>query len=96
MSAVPPPVNLDEVGQLVEQLERDLARVKSGSADLATLRAEVEQLRSALAAAEDAGGVRAELHGVRDRLAAVSDELAVDAFKGGDYLARIGRMLGLV
>jgi hypothetical protein len=96
MSAVPPPVNLDEVGQLVEQLERDLARVKSGSADLATLRAEVEQLRGALAAAEDAGGVQAGLHGVRERLAAVSDELTVDAFKGGDYLARIGRMLGLV
>ena len=35
------------------------------------------------------------LHGVRDRLGAVSDELLGDALKGSDYIARIGRILGL-
>lgn len=95
MSAVPPRVDLDEVSALVEQLERDLARVKSGGADIDTLRAEVERLRTALAATGEDGTVHAGLHGVRDRMAALSDELTVDAFKGGDYLARIGRLLGL-
>jgi phage shock protein A len=95
MSAVPPRVNLDEVSQLVEQLERDLARVKAGGADVDTLRAEVEQLRAALAAPDASAGVQQGLHGVRERLAAASDEVVVDAFKGSDYLARIGRLLGL-
>jgi hypothetical protein len=96
MSAVPPRVNLDEVAHLVEQLERDLSRVRAGGADVDTLRAEVEQLRQALAAGDgEPGDVHQGLHGVRERLAAASDELVTDAFKGGDYLARIGRMLGL-
>jgi cell division septum initiation protein DivIVA len=95
MSAVPPRVNLDEVSQLVEQLERDLARVRVGGADVDTLRAEVEQLRAALAAPDASTDLQAGLHGVRERLAAASDEVVVDAFKGSDYLARIGRLLGL-
>lgn len=95
MNAVPPRVNLDEVSQLVEQLERDLARVRAGGADIDTLRAEVEQLRAALAAPAGSGEIHEGLHGVRERLAAASDEVVVDAFKGSDYLARIGRLLGL-
>lgn len=96
MSAVPPQVNLDEVSHLVEQLERDLSRVRAGGASVDTLRAEVEQLRQALAAADTSHGeVHQGLHGVRERLSAVSDELVGDALKGSDYLARIARLLGL-
>jgi hypothetical protein len=95
MSAVPPRVDLDEVAHLVEQLERDLSRVRAGGGDVDTLRAEVEQLRQALAADAAPADVHQGLHGVRERLAAASDEIVKDAFKGGDYLARIGRMLGL-
>jgi len=96
MSAVPPEVNLDEVSQLMEQLERDLSRVRAGGASVDTLRAEVEQLRQALAAADASpGDVHQNLHGVRDRLSAVSDELVGDALKGSDYINRIARLLGL-
>jgi len=37
--------DLDAVAQLVEQLERDLAQARAGTANVDTLRAEVEQLR---------------------------------------------------
>jgi cell division septum initiation protein DivIVA len=45
-------VDLDEVGHLVDQLERDLAKAREGGASVDTLRAEVEQLRLALNSAE--------------------------------------------
>ena len=88
--------DLDEVARLVEALERDLAKVRQGSSDLAALRGEVEQLRTALSAAETAhGDVHAGLHGIRALLHKAGDELFGDAVKGGDYIARIGRMLGM-
>jgi hypothetical protein len=96
MSAIPPRVDLDEVAQLVEQLERDLSRVRTGGASVDTLRAEVEQLRQALSGPETAHReVHEGLHGVRERLSSVSDEVVADALKGSDYLARIARILGL-
>lgn len=100
MSSNPAPsrnVDLDEVTQLVEQLERDLSRVRSGAVGVDTLRTEVEQLRRALAAEDAAtsGDVHQGLHGVRERLATLSDDLVDDAVVGSDYLTRIARILGL-
>ena len=98
MSAPIPPrtVNLDEVAQLVEQLERDLAKARAGGASVDTLRAEVEQLRVALSASEPSHGeVHAGLHGVRAQLDELGDDLKAGALTGSDYLARIGRLLGL-
>jgi hypothetical protein len=95
-SRAPEPVDLDEVTHLVEQLERDLAQVRSGGASVDTLRSEVELLRRALAADEPSHGeLHMGLHGVRERLSALSDELVGDAVKGSDYIARIARILGL-
>lgn len=94
-SSAPPPVDLDAVTQLVEQLERDLARARAGGS-LEPVRAEVEQLRAALAAAEPSPGeVHEGLHGLRARLHELGDELKSDALTGTDYLTRIGRLLGL-
>jgi hypothetical protein len=39
--------------------------------------------------------VHAGLHALRDTLHAVRDELQRDAFTAGDYITRIGRLLGL-
>lgn len=88
-------VDLDEVALLVAQLERDLAQARQGGS-VDTLRAEVEQLRSALAAdAPTAGDVSQGLHGVRSVLHDLGDELRSEAMIGSDYLTRIGRLLGL-
>jgi hypothetical protein len=90
------PVDLDAVAQLVDQLERDLARARTGGASVDTLRAEVEQLRVALASgAPSEEDVSRGLKGVRSRLHDLGDELETDAFIGADYLTRIGRLLGL-
>lgn len=89
-------VDLDAVAQLVEQLERDLAQARAGTANVDTLRAEVEQLRTALSVAEPSQGeVHESLHGLRARLHELGDELKSDALTGTDYLTRIGRLLGL-
>lgn len=90
------PVDLDAVAELVAQLERDLERARTGGASVDTLRAEVEQLRAALASATPSpDDVSQGLASVRSRLHDLGDELETDAFIGADYLARIGRLLGL-
>jgi hypothetical protein len=98
MSVHPParPVDLDEVGQLVDQLERDLAKARTGDASIDTLRAEVERLRLLLDVEQPSPGeVHAGLHDVRSRLHDLGDDLRSGALTGTDYLARIGRLLGL-
>ena len=68
------PVDLDAVAQLVDQLERDLARARTGGASVETLRAEVEQLRAALASgAPSQDEVSQGLVGVRSRLQGLGD-----------------------
>ncbi|MSQ60793.1 MAG: hypothetical protein EXR36_14430 [Betaproteobacteria bacterium] len=89
-------VDLGEVSRLVETLAEDLAKVREGSADLDTLRSEVEQLRTALQATEgDHAGVHAGLSGIRSVLGRIEDEVLGDALTASDYIARIGRMLGM-
>jgi len=89
-------VDLDEVGQLVDQLERDVAKARAGGASVDTLRAEVEQLRVALSATDPSHDeVHVGLHGVRNTLDELGDELKSGALTGSDYLTRIGRLLGL-
>jgi hypothetical protein len=89
-------LDLEATAQMVERLERDLDRVRSGESGVATLRADVERLRELLASAEPPHQeVHAGLEGLRDSLHGLSDELLDDALKVGDYLTRIGRLLGL-
>lgn len=89
-------VDFDEVTRLVDALEHDLAKVREGSSDIATLRSEVDQLRSALRSPEPAHReVHSGLANVRDLLRRAGDELIDDAVKVGDYVTRIGTMLGL-
>jgi len=92
----PESVDLARVTQLVQALERDLAQVQAGSADVETLRSEVEQLRTALDSPGVAHGeVHERLHGIRALLHRAEDELVGDTLGVSDYLARIGRMLGM-
>lgn len=91
----PTSVDLDEAARLLDALERDLARVRQGSADVDALRAEVEQLRAVLRAGSAHEDVHEGLHGIRALMHRIGDELRDDAFKGSDYATRIGRLLGL-
>jgi hypothetical protein len=91
----PRPVDLDEVAQLLAQLERDLERARAGGTGLETLRAEVEQLRHALASDAPTGQVNEGLQGVRQLLHELGDEIKSEALTGTDYVTRIGRLLGL-
>jgi hypothetical protein len=88
-------VDLANVKRLVDALERDLAKVQDGSGDLDTLRAEVEQLGAALREPEVDDDVHLKLHGIRALLRKIENELIDDALKAGDYISRIGRMLGM-
>ena len=88
-------VDLEETARLIDALERDLAQLKRGQGDLEHLRADVEQLRTALASGQPHEEVHGGLAGLREKLHAASDELLTDAIKTGDYIARIGRLLGM-
>jgi chromosome condensin MukBEF complex kleisin-like MukF subunit len=97
-SLPPGQIDLDAAARLVDMLERDLAKARLGDADgkqIERLRNDVEQLRTALAAVPAHDEVHAGLHSLRDNLHSLGDELQADALKVGDYIARIGRLLGL-
>jgi hypothetical protein len=88
-------VDLEATARLIDALEQDLAQLKSGEGDLDHLRADVEQLRTALASGQPQEQVHGGLAGLREKLHAASDELLTDAIRTGDYIARIGRLLGM-
>ncbi len=88
-------IDLEETARLVDALEQDLQRLKSGQGDLDMLRADVEQLRAALASPQPHEDVSGGLAGLREKLHAATDELLTDAVRTGDYIARIGRLLGM-
>jgi hypothetical protein len=88
-------VDLEATARLIDALEQDLAQLKSGEGDLDHLRADVEQLRTALSSGQPQEQVHGGLAGLREKLHAASDELLTDAISTGDYIARIGRLLGM-
>ena len=89
-------IDLAEAQRLVIALERDLVRAQRGEGEVSELRGEVEQLRHALGEDDvQHSQIGRGLLGVRARMHAIGDELFDDALKAGDYLGRIGRLLGL-
>lgn len=89
-------INLEEVGRLLEALERDLAQVRGGSQDVQRLRDEVETLRNVLnSPIRRSHWIRDGLHGVRTQLDEAVEAAMGEGIKAGQYLAEIGRILGL-
>ena len=89
-------IDLEEVTRLVEALERDLAQVRSGSQDVQRLRDEVETLKNVLnSPIRRHHWVSDGLHGVRTVLEDAIDAAIAKGLKTGQYIADIGRILGM-
>jgi hypothetical protein len=89
-------VNLEAAARLVAALEQDLQKVTGDSRDLQQLRDEVETLKNVLnSPVRRHHWVRDGLHSIRESFSKVMDEAATDVLKGGQYVAEIGRILGL-
>jgi len=89
-------IDLEKVAQLVDALERDLAKVRSGSRDVQLLRDEVETLKNVLASPiRRPHWVREGLHSMRGAIEAGLDTAVADGLKAGQYISEIGRILGM-
>lgn len=89
-------INFDEVSKLVHALERDLASVRTGSRDVQLLRDEVETLKNVLnSPVRRHHWVREGLHAVREAFEEGLETVAADGVKAGQYIAEIGRILGM-
>jgi cell division septum initiation protein DivIVA len=89
-------IDLKEVAELISALERDLAKVSTGSADVQALRDEVETLRNVLNSPQARKSrVRDALHGIRAAMEHAAETVAGEAIRDWPYLAEIGRILGM-
>ena len=89
-------IDLDEVARLVDALERDLARVRGGSRDMLVLRDEVETLKNILnSPIRRHHWVREGLQATKQSIEDGLDAAKAEGLKAGQYLAEIGRILGM-
>lgn len=89
-------VDLEAVARLVSALEQDLEKMSASSPDVQRLRDEVATLKNVLnSPVRRPHWVAEGLHGVRDVVERLTGELVADGVKGGQYIAEIGRILGL-
>jgi hypothetical protein len=82
-------IDLDEVKSMLDALERDLPKVRAGSQDLQVLRDEVERLRTLLESPAH------RQHSLREALHDLRIALEAEGVKLGQYVAAIGRILGM-
>jgi DNA gyrase/topoisomerase IV subunit A len=89
-------VDLEQVGKLVEALERDLENIRSDSTAVQRLKDEVQTLKNVLGSpVRRHHWVRDGLQSIRDVFETARDTAVADGLKGGQYLAEIGRILGM-
>jgi hypothetical protein len=89
-------VDLEEVRNLIEALERDLENVPSDSAAVQRLKDEVETLKNVLGSpVQRHHWVRDGLHGIREAFDKTWDTAVADGVKASQYVAEIGRILGM-
>ena len=75
----PKKIDLEKVAQLIDALERDLAKVQSGSRDVQLLRDEVETLKNVLnSPIRRHHWVREGLHGMRQAIENGLDAVVAD------------------
>jgi len=91
-----PEIDLDEVAKLLQALEQDLASVKGDAKDIQRLRDEVQTLKNVLISpVRRHHWVRDGLHSIRHVFENALDTAVVGGLKGSQYIAEIGRILGM-
>ncbi|HZN26359.1 MAG TPA: hypothetical protein VFB75_19180 [Burkholderiales bacterium] len=91
-----PEIDLEEVRKLIAALERDLENVRGDSAAVQRLKDEVETLKNVLGSpVRRHHWVRDGLHGIREAFENAVDTAVADGVKAGQYVAEIGRILGM-
>src|SRR5262245_46565146 len=89
-------VDLDAATKLIEALEKDLQKVSGDSRDIQRLRDEVETLKNVLESpVRRHHWVEEGLHSIRDVFENALDTAVAKGLKGSQYIAEIGRILGL-
>ena len=89
-------VNLEAAAKLIAALEQDLKKVSGDSGDIQRLHDEVATLKNVLESpVRRSHWVTEGLHGVREGIERAKDEVVADGVKAGQYIAEIGRILGL-
>ncbi len=89
-------IDLDEVARLIEALERDLADAHGDARDIQRLKDEVQTLRNVLhSPVRRHHWVRDSLHAIRDAFEDALDAAVVKGLRGSQYIAEIGRILGM-
>ena len=89
-------VDLDAVNKLVAALQCDVEKLRGDSPDIQRLKDELQTLGNVLdSPLRRPHWVRDGLHGIRDSMSRALDEVVVDGINGGQYLAEVGRILGM-
>ncbi len=89
--------SLERISRLVSELEKELANAPSDLPNAQELREEIASLKTALASRHDEEGwIRERLHAIRGTLQNVSAEVEGELLKDTQYIAEIGRILGMV
>ncbi len=92
----PKEIDLAQAAQLIDALERDLAKVRGGHADVQRLRDEVETLRNVLnSPVRRDSWISDSLHAIRVQLDETVDEAVYEGMTLSRYAAEVGRILGL-
>jgi len=91
-----PEIDLDEVAKLLDALEQDLASVEGDAKDIQRLKDEVQTLKNVLISpVRRHHWVRDGLHSIRQVFENALDTAVVGGLKGSQYIAEIGRILGM-
>jgi len=91
-----PEIDLDEVAKLLAALEKDLANVHGSAQDIQRLKDEVQTLKNVLSSpVRRHHWVRDGLHSIRHVFENAVDSAVDRGLKGSQYIAEIGRILGM-
>lgn len=91
-----PELDLQEATRLIEALEHDLGKISGDAHDIQRIRDEVETLRNVLnSPVRRHHWVRDGLHSLRDEFEGLLDTAVSGGLKASQYIAEIGRILGM-